>query len=399
MAKRPRAKNLSRWEVSLVKAMIASGQYNDQTTHAYFTRPSRSINQRVISEIRNGTKHAHIRPASTEDLRQFLSVWPQVDYETGASLLEDELLIKSREAMLAAVQTFNSGGLNFRSELFIVSAVIAWTYLLHSWYKKEGIDYWYKNADGTPRPIRRNGPVKYWELGYCLRRNDCPLPLPVRKNLEFIIEIRDEIEHRMTTNIDVSIGAKLQACCLNYNTAIMEYFGQQYGLEKRLPLALQFVTFNSDQRNALKSQRNLPAHISTMMQTFEDGLTNELRLDSSYAYRVLLVPKSANHLSGSDEAVELVREGSEDAENISRVLMKEVTKSRFPRDRIIELVRNAGFPRFSSHWHTQLVRQLDAKNVAHGFGTTGDYRNSWVWYQKWLDRVLAHCEEQGDRYR
>jgi hypothetical protein len=41
--------------------------------------------------------------------------------------LRDELLIKAREAMIAAVHTSNSAGLTFRAELFIVTAIIAWT--------------------------------------------------------------------------------------------------------------------------------------------------------------------------------------------------------------------------------------------------------------------------------
>ena len=50
----------------------------------------------------------------------------------GLSLRGDELLIKAREAMIAAVHTFNSAGLTFRAELFIVTAIIAWTCLLHA---------------------------------------------------------------------------------------------------------------------------------------------------------------------------------------------------------------------------------------------------------------------------
>jgi len=52
-----------------------------------------------------------------------------------------ELVKKSREAMLTAVQIFNNPQIDFKSELFIVTTVIAWTYLLHAYYRKNGIDY------------------------------------------------------------------------------------------------------------------------------------------------------------------------------------------------------------------------------------------------------------------
>lgn len=80
------------------------------------------------------------------------------------------MLIKAREAMIAAVHTFNGAGLTFRAELFIVTSIIAWTYLLHAWLRREGILYRYENADGTIRKTK-HGADCYWELaGACAMR-------------------------------------------------------------------------------------------------------------------------------------------------------------------------------------------------------------------------------------
>lgn len=93
---------LERWEVAMVKAMLATGRYNDQGILAHFTRPSRTINHREIAEIRTGARHRLARAATTDQLTHFLLAWPNVDPETGLSTKGDELLIKSREAMIAA---------------------------------------------------------------------------------------------------------------------------------------------------------------------------------------------------------------------------------------------------------------------------------------------------------
>jgi hypothetical protein len=47
----------------------------------------------------------------------------------------------------------------------------------------------------------------------------CPLSKGTITNLEFIIELRNEIEHRSTSRIDDAVSAKLQACCINFNDA------------------------------------------------------------------------------------------------------------------------------------------------------------------------------------
>ena len=62
--------------------------------------------------------------------------------------ISSELVKKSREAAIAAVQIFNNPSMLFKSELFIVLMVIAWTYLLHAYYKKKCIDYRYVAKEG-----------------------------------------------------------------------------------------------------------------------------------------------------------------------------------------------------------------------------------------------------------
>ena len=108
----------------------------------------------------------------------------------------------------------------------------------------------------------------------------------VKKNLELLLEIRHEIEHRSTSRIDDYLSAKLQACCLNFNDAIKALFGVQYGLEKRLPIALQFVTFDPAQRAALKRASNLPENIEASIDNFEEALSEEEYGDPAYRYRV-----------------------------------------------------------------------------------------------------------------
>ena len=383
-----------------MKAMLERGVYNDQDVLAYFTRPTRSINHRVISEIRTSAKHRTIRAADQEELDAFLASWPDVDPQTGLSVQGDELLIKAREAMIAAVHSFNGAGLHFRAELFIVSAIIAWTYLLHAYFKREGIDYRYYRAVGGAKQVQRteNGAEKYWELGRCLRANRCPLEKGVKQNLEFLLELRHEIEHRSTSRIDDAVSAKLQACCINFNEAIKTLFGAQFGLERRLPIALQFVTFNPDQRAVLRKASALPRHIETMMETFHERLSPEEQADPHFAYRVAFVPKTVNRASTADLAVEFVRGDSEEAVEINRVLLKEIERPKYRPGQIVEFMRAEGYPRFNMKKHTDLWKALDAKNPVKGFGTT-ILGGQWCWYEPWLNRVRAHCQENADTYR
>lgn len=368
--------------MSLVKAMLGRG-YVPQDIQAYFSRPQRSINHARISEIRDGIKHQSVKPANDDELDQFLEAWPNLDLNTGLHYRGDELLIKGREAMIAAVQVFNGAGLHFRAELFIVTAIIAWTYLLHAHYRRKGIDYRYRKGGVVERTPA--GAEKYWELSQCIANGECPLERGVVNNLKFLIGIRNEIEHRSTDRIDEDIGAKLQACCINFNDSLKTLFGPRYGLEKQLPLALQFVTFDGQQRQSLRTSR-LPGHIATSMEDFHDSLSEEEQRDPKFRYRVAFVPIVAGKPSKSDVAIEFIRPGSEEAIAIERVLLKDVEKPKFLPSQIVSRVRSSGFSDFSIHAHTALARELDARNVAKGYGV--QVAKTWYWYDCWFDKVM-----------
>ncbi|WP_026784917.1 DUF3644 domain-containing protein [Pleomorphomonas koreensis] len=396
MTVRKRGNKLERWEIAFVKAMVADGRWpNDQDILAYFTRPTRSINHRAIAEIRTGTKHAAVKPSSQSELEEFLSSWPEIDAETGLSLRGDELLIKAREAMIAAVHTFNGAGLIFRSELFIVTAVIAWTYLLHAWFKREGIDYRHTKNQNGQRVVEKtpSGAEKYWELGQCLRHGRCPIKQGVRDNLDFLLELRHEIEHRSTNRIDDAISAKLQACCINFNDAIKHLFGAQYALERRLPIALQFVTFCPDQRAILKRAGGLPRNVESMMGEFEAHLSPEQIADPRYAFRVFMVHKMANRFPSADMAVEIVEPGSDVAEKFN-IALKEVEKKKYLPSEIVAQMKSEGWRRFTMDSHTKLWKKLDAKNVSKGYGVLA-VGKTWCWYENWLSRVRDRVPGRG----
>lgn len=386
MARRP-GNTLEKWEVALVKAMLAR-KYVPQDIQAYFSRPTRSINNARISEIQSGAKHKAIKAAADDELDAFLDAWPNVDSTTGLHHQGDELLIKAREAMIAAVHTFNSAGLYFRAELFIVTSIIAWTYLLHAHYKREGVDYRYKKAGVGERTP--SGAEKYLELGQCISTGLCPLDAGVVNNLKFLIEIRNEIEHRSTNRIDDALSAKLQACCINFNDAIKSLFGREYALEKRLPIALQFVTFDGVQRQALIGA-DLPAHIATAMDNFHDGLSDEEQKDPKFRYRVAFVPKLSGKATKADLAIEFIKPGSPEAETAERVLLKEVERPKYLPSQILEKVAEAGFADFTMYDHTKLSQQLDARNPAKGYGV--GIAKAWYWYESWLEKVIEKLNE------
>ena len=179
--------------------------------------------------------------------------------------VKNELLTKSRESMLCAVQIFNNPNIAFKSESFIVLSNIAWTYLLHSYYKEKNTDYRYfeQKAKRKKYDKTKRGSFKFWELERCLNENTFPIDSIPKSNLKFLIGLRHEIEHQMTTRIDDYLSARFQACCLNYNHYIKKLFGEEFGIDRHLSFSLQFSSITDDHAKQLKEFSELPKNIAT----------------------------------------------------------------------------------------------------------------------------------------
>jgi len=294
--------------------------------------------------------------------------------------VKDELIKKSREAMLAAVQVYNNPQITFKTEIFITCSMIAWTYLMHSYYRSQKIDYRYYDINNKRKKYHRtkNGAIKHWELERCINYNDCPLDSGTKNNLKFLIGIRHEIEHQMTNRIDEFLSAKLQACAINYDYYLQKLFGLKYSVSKELSLSIQFSAVTPEQVEQLLDNDILISNIKNFIASFENKLTDSDIYNSRYAYRLLFVPINANRKGQADKVIEFVKADSSLQEEIERVLIKETEKNKYLPSDIISVMKKEGFNKFNMTRHTELWKILDAKNKNKYYGTK--VSKTWYWY-------------------
>lgn len=314
--------------------------------------------------------------------------------------VSNELLKKSREAALASVQVFNNPAITFKSEIYIVLMVIAWTYLLHAYFRKKGIEYRYFKMAGNRKKFDRTtkGAYKYWELERCLNCKDSPVDKDAANNLLFLIGLRHEIEHQMTNRLDECFSARFQACCLNYNEQIKTLFGDEHGIDKHLSFSLQFSSISRDQVDQLATQKDLPPNILGYVTAFDSALSEEEYNHPRFAYRVLFIPKTANRKGQADQVIEFVKSDSELAKGVNAqyTIFKETEKKKFLPSEVVSILQLEGFKKFNMHAHTSLWKSKKAKTASQGLGV--QIAKTWYWYEPWLDLVRAYCAENIQKY-
>ncbi|PZS67636.1 hypothetical protein A7X76_14615 [Stenotrophomonas maltophilia] len=312
-----------------------------------------------------------------------------------------ELLAKSREAALCAIRVFNDPSVTFKSETFIVLMNIAWTYMLHAYYRRKSVEYRYFTKVGKRRSFDRTktGAYKYWELERCLNDKSCPIDKDAANNLRFLIKLRHEIEHQMTRSLDGYLSGRYQACALNYNEYIKKLFGKRFGLDSYLTYSIQFVELTGEQINAPNPEASVPERLRAYIAEFDAALTHDEYNSPRFSYRLLFKKKLVNRPGQADRVIEFIDPHSELAKTIDKEywVKKEVERPKFNASSVVAEVRKAGFPKFKVHHdHTNMWKRENAKDPGKGFGV--QVEGSWLWYDTWINRCIEICKDEGDKY-
>ena len=317
--------------------------------------------------------------------------------------LKRELLTKSREAALTSIKIFNDPLINFKTEIFIILMIIAWTYLLHAYYRSKKIEHRYYSVDKNNKKIferTKQGAYKYWELERCLNDNDCPIDKDTSNNLRFLIGLRHEIEHQMTQRLDNFLSGRYQACAINYNEYIKYLFGAKYGIDQHLAYSIQFLSLTEEQISEAVKETDVPSDLKAYIINFDNGLTQDEYNSPRFSFRLLFTKKLVNHPGQADRVIEFIDPKSELAKTIEKEfwVKKEVERPKFRAKDVVTAVSNAGFTRFRIQpEHLRMWKAEDAKNPAKGFGV--EIQGAWYWYENWVHRCIELCQIAGDKYK
>ena len=367
-------------EKKVAKALLNKDWRNQDIQALINIERAATINSARITEV----KKNDVQEVATDDeVALFRAYKCSFHPRTGLNLLEDERLIRAREAMILAVQVFNSAALKFKTEVFAVLVNIAWTYLLHEYYSRKGE----KIVDENDLS---------WSLSKMINRQDCPLSEGMRNNLKSIKDIRDEVEHKLLGRGDMKWLGLYQACCLNFNKILCDLFGDKLSLEDELGLALQFSRMNIEQLSKL-SEYEIPRHIEVLDARLQKNLSPEQIDDLEYQFRVIYTMVSA---SKSEAHFKFVNADSADDKDIQNILVKfKPADHLYPHrpSKVVQIVAEKSGMRFTMHDHTLSWRCHNVRpqsNTEHPESTNRTYclyhsaHKDYTYSAQWVDLLV-----------
>ena len=377
---RSKAGSLTAEEKKYAKALLNKNYVVQDIAFIINQGRQKTVNQSVIQLLANNKS---IKSVSDKKLEDFLKIQSSYDPKTLLNPYKDKRLIRAREAMVAAVQIFNSPTIIFKTEIFCVLTNIAWTYLLH------------EKLERTKKGLSTLGNGNSVTVSGTLNNKICPIKnAAVKENLKMLIEIRDAVEHTFFIGGESCFGALFQACCINFNKHMTEWFGEQLSLTKELSLSLQFVRLQKNQIIEIEKS-NLPEKIRAISKAIQDSdfsTNNAFQLNVYYTTEATSKTNADLHKLINYEA----------GNTIGKEVIKKVTREKITQKQLLAIVQKEGYKNFTAtdhinfwktKWATAKIRDRKAKEY-------GEIFNGWGWYKdKWLPVVFKYCKDNESKYK
>jgi hypothetical protein len=216
------------------------------------------------------------------------------------------ILQASKKEACLAVDVYNRSSGDRNLEAFVVHMHLAWLYLLHARFLRDGMDYRYRHDNR--HFVRVDGEVKTWELARCVQEEFADENDPVRRNIEFFIKLRNMVEHRYEELLAYAVAGKVQAHVLNFEEAVTARFGANESLGDKLRFPVFMSSLTPDAVEALKRiHRRLPKRLTNFIRDHDASLPDEVQGDWRYDFRVLLIARTGPKTE-ADAVMRFVRE-------------------------------------------------------------------------------------------
>lgn len=382
MATRNKGGALTEEEKMIVKALLNMGRRNQDIQALVNIGRKSTINSARITDVKKDEKQ---KIATDVVLLSWERKKKLTNLTTGLNPYDDERLISSREAMILAVQCFNSAAIRFKTQVFTILYNIAWTYLLHEYYIKKGEEIF--DAQG-----------KTISLSKMLVRSDCPLKPLFIKNIKAIQNLRDKSEHSLLGKGDAVWSPIFQACCLNYENAICSLFGQSLSLTSELSFALQFASLSFEQAIELNTPE-LPNHIKAIDAQIHDGMSEQHLQNIEFKFQVIYTLSSA---SKSVARFKFIQSPASEGKKIHNVLEKPVPADNmypYKPKAVCCLVKEKTKKEFNTHKHTLLWKKycIRLQNGSNNPGKTNKKfcifhkaRGDYTYSDAWIEFICNH---------
>jgi hypothetical protein len=155
----------------------------------------------------------------------------------GRAGLKGQLVEKSVDAYVLALETINRLSIKYRVESFTHLICNAWELLL----KARVLDV-QNSRDAIYYKTKRGDPKRTISLRDALIKAIPNEKEPLRRNLEVVVDLRDEAMHFVISEVPNDVLLLFQACVINYHKKLNEWF--EISLSDRVTVGMMTIVYD-----------------------------------------------------------------------------------------------------------------------------------------------------------
>lgn len=237
------------------------------------------------------------------------------------------------------------------------------------------------------------------------------------RNLEFLLGLRNKIEHRHLPELDASLYGECQSALLNLEELIVEQFCAKYAMAEYLAVSLQFSQIiPTEKRRATRILAGTSAKsVTEYVAKFRGNLPTAVLKSMKYSFNVFLIPKVANRESAADVSVEFIRVDEASEHELDRleklnVLIREKhipiqNLDLLKAGQVVAELSERLPHRITMHVHTECWRHFDARpptRSAHPEYTLQQYcvfdraHSDYLYTRAWVEKLVRELEDPDD---
>lgn len=310
-----------------------------------------------------------------------------------------------REACMGALRTWNDPSADFRTGTFSTLLVVAWNSVSIALVDRAGGE-WLDLSGGKSDYARDIMDLVDEAFGDEAQRG-------LRENVRFFVDIRNAVAHRHLPELDTLVIPEAQASLLNFEQAIVQNFGEEYGLAGRLSVPLQLSGFRDPQllKSLRQLQSSLPIDIQTLLARAESA-NPDLISDPTFQLRVAFVPVVPASGRSPDSVAYFVKPGevpTELSESLSQyvVVPKAMHGQRptYGAKHVVSEVRRRTSTAFTladhlaaaRHFGVRPERGAEERTIDELFAEYFSAFKNYLYTQRWIDRLVKEIAD-ADTY-
>jgi len=311
-----------------------------------------------------------------------------------AITLGEKLLEKAKEAFLLSIEIYNKPTIKYRVEGFTFFICNAWELMLKSYLIKR---------DGEESIFYKDNKDRSISLEVCIKTLFTNNKDPLRKNLEAIVQLRNQSTHLVTEEYELIYVSIFQACVFNFVEKIKEF--HNFDVSELIPQNFLNLVTSINELSEETIRAKYPSKISDKIISLSSNLSPMVAENNNkFAIKIITENYLTKNPNKATNNIRIVKDAGAEPVKIIKQLQDPNETHKYPMKRLNKEVERklkqigVNF-KMNQHVFSLFNKAFDLKNdTSMCYVYKGHAQPSYTYSQKAIDFIVTEIKKRSSKH-